>query len=604
MLNLLGLPSLSEIVAAIAKDFFGALAHALVPEWLSHATVATIQHLVALPDPASWGHISQLQADMSLLGVSLLPAVLAASTLRYWLVGLTGGPHPTVAVGRAAWVTFALVAYRWIVAQTVDAANTLTHAILGFPLVAHGLSRIIVLLFGAGLLGGTGGVLGALLVIVGVILAVALFAVQELATLVLALLVVGGPPLIALSVVPELSHLARAWAHLLLAICLIPLAWTVIFATAGALVLDASSFTGGAGGLPGHVEAAFAALATFLVAIGLPLMLLRQAGRILGVGAMTSSRSQSADGPQAQLPGVERVRAANARLRNAALVGVPSLGRSAGQAAGALGAPQGGAIGAARRGAARAGLRSGMLSAGAADRLAGTALGSRHGGEVAAAASGGRGRGIRRRLADAGAIVAQAPGQARVAMQAAADRAAGKGGRGSRHANRPARRAGGGKASGGGESGRRPTGPLHHQAQEMRPNAGSAKQASRPEKQRRRRKARPAPAAGASVSPDGRNRQGDHGADGGGNPGRRVAGQAQREAQANAPSSAEGTTGAKQTQPAHSERSSASGRRPGDQRAAASNSERGKRPAPPRASAGKHRGPRRVRRKPRPGDDS
>ena len=62
----------------------------------------------------------------------------------------------------------------------------------------------------------------------------------------LAVLIVAGPPLIALSAIPELSHLARSWAHALLAVALVPLGWTVLFATAGALCLDATSFTGGA----------------------------------------------------------------------------------------------------------------------------------------------------------------------------------------------------------------------------------------------------------------------------------------------------------------------------------------------------------------------
>ena len=50
---LFGLPSLHSIIEAIANDFFGALAGALVPSWLRHGTVATIQHLVALPDPGA-----------------------------------------------------------------------------------------------------------------------------------------------------------------------------------------------------------------------------------------------------------------------------------------------------------------------------------------------------------------------------------------------------------------------------------------------------------------------------------------------------------------------------------------------------------------------
>ena len=62
----------------------------------------------------------------------------------------------------------------------------------------------------------------------------------------LAVLIVAGPPLIALSAIPELSHLARNWAYALLAVALVPLGWTVLFATAGALCLDATSFTGAA----------------------------------------------------------------------------------------------------------------------------------------------------------------------------------------------------------------------------------------------------------------------------------------------------------------------------------------------------------------------
>ena len=44
----LDLPSLHSIIEAIAKGFFGALAGALVPSWLKHGTVATVQQLVAL----------------------------------------------------------------------------------------------------------------------------------------------------------------------------------------------------------------------------------------------------------------------------------------------------------------------------------------------------------------------------------------------------------------------------------------------------------------------------------------------------------------------------------------------------------------------------
>ena len=167
--------------------------------------------------------------------------------------------------------------------ESVAATNTLTHAILGFPVVANGLASIITVLFGGALLLGAGGVFGAFLVIVGVIFAAGLFASQEALTVLLALVFAAGPPFIALSPIPELSHLARTWAHALMAIVLVPIGWTMLFAVAGALTLDATSFTGGAsGGLPGHIAAAFAGLITFVLAVKLPLMLLGELRHILG----------------------------------------------------------------------------------------------------------------------------------------------------------------------------------------------------------------------------------------------------------------------------------------------------------------------------------
>jgi hypothetical protein len=405
-IGLLGLPSLHSIIEGIANGFFGALASALVPGFLKHGTVATIQHLVALPDPGTWGHVHQLQGDMTYLAAMLMPVTLAVGTLRYWLVGLTGQAHPVSAVTRSVWVTGVLVAYGWIVGQVVAATNTLTHVILGFPTVADGLQRIIGVLFGGALLAGGGGVFGAFLVIIGVLLAAGLFAAQVLLTVALALLIVAGPPLIALSAIPELSHLARAWAHALLATALVPLGWTILFATAGALCLDATSFTGGATGLPGHVAAAFAGLITFVLAVKLPWMLFGEIRRLFTASSFPEhGRTATAPSP---VHGVQRVRAAHARLRSAAFDGVPSLGRSAGRAAGAMGAPAGGPLGAARRGFAATALRTGILPATVAG-LAGLTVGRGN-------PQGSERAGVRQRFARAGAILRDAPRDAKVAM--------------------------------------------------------------------------------------------------------------------------------------------------------------------------------------------
>jgi hypothetical protein len=403
--GLFGLPSLHSIIQAIANGFFSALAGALVPGWLKHGTVATIQHLVALPDPASWSHVSRLQGEMTYLAMMLLPVTLAVGALRYWLIGLTGAAHPASAVVRAAAVTGVLVAYRWLVEQTVAIANIISHGVLGLPAVSGGLARIISVLFGGALLSGTGGVFGAFLVIVGVVFAAGLFAAQVLLTVVLAVLIVAGPPLIALSVIPELSHLSRNWGYALLAVALVPVGWTVLFATAGALCLDATSFTGAGGGLPGHVAAAFAGLITFVIAARLPFVVLGQVGHLFaGQGAGGRGTSHAAG----RMPGGERVRAAHGRLRAVGLEGIPSLGRSAGRAAGALGAPRGGPVAAARRRLAGATRRSGFPPGFGAAAAAGAGV---------AAAAGSR-RGVRGRLAHARGILAGAPREALAAVTA------------------------------------------------------------------------------------------------------------------------------------------------------------------------------------------
>ncbi len=414
-LGFLGLPSLHSIIEAIAKGFFSALAGALVPGFLKHGSVALIQHLVALPDPARWGHVSELEGDMTYLGMSLMPVSLTVCTLRYWMMGLTGAAHPAAGIARCAWATFVLVIYRWLVEQIVAATNTLTHAILGFPVVANGLASIVTVLFGGALLVGAGGVFGAFLVIVGVAFAAGLFASKVALTDVLALAYCAGPLFVALWPIPELSHLMRVWGHALMAVVLVPLGWTLLFAVAGALTLDATSLSGGASGIGGHIEAAFAGLIAFVIAVKLPLMLLGELRHILG-GARASAGGGGAQG-QATMPGAQRMRAAHARLRNVGLEGIPSLGRSAGRAAGALGAPAGGPLGAARRGLAGAARRTGMVPAAAG---AGALGGMAAGGAAARGASKATGRGgVRERLSRAGGILANAPRDARAAMDPA-----------------------------------------------------------------------------------------------------------------------------------------------------------------------------------------
>ncbi|HXQ00022.1 MAG TPA: hypothetical protein VN845_08150 [Solirubrobacteraceae bacterium] len=358
-LGFLGFPSIQSIVEGIVNFFFQDVATALVPSFLKNASVATIKWLVAVPDPASWTHIGELEGDMTLLAVSLLGVCFTAGIVRYLLVGLSGSGHPLQALASTVGSAGALILYPWAATQVVAMINTLTNTILSFPVVGNGLQRTVGILFGGALLIGSGGLFLAVLVIVGVVFATVMFVMKVLILLAFALLYVVGPLVIAVRPLPELSHLVRAWGTMLIGVALVPVGWTILFAVAGALSLDATSFggvghVGVVGALTGHVAGAFAALLTFFLAMRLPLGVLGHLRGVLG-GTSSPTRAGSTGGGGGSA-GVQ-VSDANARLR----AGTLQAGRVVGLAAGALGAPAGGMLGAGTRAAGR--LRAPVASA-------------------------------------------------------------------------------------------------------------------------------------------------------------------------------------------------------------------------------------------------
>lgn len=353
-----GLPSVESIVEGIVNFFFTDLAKALVPSFLKHASVATVKWLVALPDPTAWPHVAVLQGDIRTIGFSLLSVSFTAGIVRHMLIGLTGAEHPLQALGATVTSAGILVCEPWATRQTIALVNTLTDAVLSLPVVGEGLTRTVGVMFGGALLVGSGGVFLAVLVIAGVIFAVVMFMLKVFVTLALTCLYVAGPLVIALRPLPELSHLARALGSALLGIVFVPVAWTILFAVAGALSLDATTFgSGGAGGLSGQLAAAFAALITFYLACKLPLGALGHVRGVLSTHALTgpgrASRSRTTSGGRGRNGGgggaVRSVADANARL----LSGSVAAGRAVGRAAGALGAPKGGPAGVAARSARR-----------------------------------------------------------------------------------------------------------------------------------------------------------------------------------------------------------------------------------------------------------
>ena len=343
------LPSIGELLNGVVNGLFGALLSALTPSFLKHADIHTLEWLIALPnvaDTAIWPTVARLEANMVWVAGAILPTTLIIATTRDTAFSLSFRAHPGNALLRVIGAVFWLVLYRFGVANAVAFVNVLTHTMLSWSIVAQGLHRTVLVMFGGSVILGAGGVFLALLGLVALVFAVCLFALKVLLLMVLAVLFVAGPLLIALTPLPTVGYLARGWLLALVGICLIPIGWCIIFATAGAISLDVTNLGGGAH-IGSRVVGAFAALATFYIAVKWPLMVLGHVRGSLGglgvrPGASSGSGSVVSDGALAA-----KAQRARTGLQGAMLAG----GRGIGLAAGALGAPRGGLAGLAARGA-------------------------------------------------------------------------------------------------------------------------------------------------------------------------------------------------------------------------------------------------------------
>jgi hypothetical protein len=345
--NLNPLPSISELLDSIVNGLFGALLSALTPSFLRHADIHTLEWLVALPNAADtsvWPTVGRLEASMVWVAGAMLPTTLIIATTRDTALSLSFRAHPGNALLRVIGAAFSLVLYRFAVKNGVAFVNVLTHAMLSWPIVAEGLHRTVLVMFGGSLIFGAGGAFLGLLGLVALVFAVFLFALKVLLLMVLAVLFVAGPLLIALTPLPTVGYLARGWLLALVGVCLIPAGWCIIFATAGAISLDVTNLGGGAH-IGSRVVGAFAALATFYIAFKWPVMVLGHVrGGLGGLGVRPGGVS---GGGGVVSDGALAAKAQRARtgLQAAMLAG----GRGIGLAAGALGAPRGGLAGLAGR---------------------------------------------------------------------------------------------------------------------------------------------------------------------------------------------------------------------------------------------------------------
>ncbi len=346
--NVNPLPSVDdEILNSVVNGLFGALLSALTPDFLKHADIHTLEWLVALPNPADtslWPNVGRLEANMMCVAGAILPTMLIVATMRDSALSLAFRAHPGNALLRATGAVFWLVLYRFAFSNGAAFVNILTHTMLSWSIVARGLHRTVLVMFGGAAIFGAGGGFLAALGLVVLVMAVSLFALKVFLLVVLASLFVGGPVVIAFAPLPMVGYLARGWLLAVVGLCLIPVGWCIVFATAGAISLDVTNLGGGAH-IGSRTIGAFAALVTFYIAVKWPIMVLGHVRGALGglgvsPGGLSSGGNVASNGALAA-----KAQGARTKLQAAMLAG----GRGIGLAAGQLGAPRGGLVGLAGR---------------------------------------------------------------------------------------------------------------------------------------------------------------------------------------------------------------------------------------------------------------
>lgn len=287
-------PSVKSIVEDVVKFFFGAFLDALVPDWLRDGSVDLLKRLVTVPNPTNarvWPTLATLAEAMRWISIPLVSLAAVAAWTQQWINELTGRPASfEAAVTRTAVAAVLLVSYAFFLDDAVALVNTLTNAMLSVPAVEQGLERTVGLVFAGTLLSGNG-LLAALLGIAAVVLGVGLFLLSVGLLILFALLYTSAPLAIACSVVDETHGVWVAWRYTLLTAVLVPIGWCVLFATAGAFVVDMTRWSGGiAGELGMRLTGVFAALIILGLAVRWPLMLwgairMNIAGALMTVGA-------------------------------------------------------------------------------------------------------------------------------------------------------------------------------------------------------------------------------------------------------------------------------------------------------------------------------
>ncbi len=271
-LAILGIPSIDEIISKIANGIFKALADALIPDWIKDAGGKFFTWLVNVPNPASptrMPHLDSLHDHAMWLAVALLGLTSVAAAVRYTIGAMTADQNPVDALFRTAYAGAGLMLYQWAFVNAIALVNVLTAQIFAWPVVKQGANALGTAVFSTAVFAPqVASPITAIFSIIAFFIVIILIATKLAIFMVLSMLYVGGPLAIALSPIPEFSGIVRTWGQSVASVLMVPLLWTLMFATAGVFVMDLPRAIGllSGSGVAGRIGSAFvSALAALII---------------------------------------------------------------------------------------------------------------------------------------------------------------------------------------------------------------------------------------------------------------------------------------------------------------------------------------------------
>lgn len=326
MFAILGLPSVGDILNKIVKGVFGALANALLPDFIKDAPDKLVTWLATLPNPTESGTaVYALMQTTRATGIVLLGLVLTEGVIRGMVPG--DRDHPMHVLSRVVGVAFFLALYEWLFSNVVALFNTLTVGLLHNDVVQKGMQATVERTFSADAIGNP---LSALLVLFALLMLIGLLLVKLMLLYLLPLVFVAWPLLAPLSVPRETAHIPKAMGVLFGALCAIPAGWALLFGVAGAVASDMDAGrVSGAGFLDAGMLAPLTTIGVFALAVWWPFAVLSMAKTLPGQFGLTAG-----PGPVQRAGGIAGTAA---KLRLASMVAAGGMGALAGAKLGSSG---------------------------------------------------------------------------------------------------------------------------------------------------------------------------------------------------------------------------------------------------------------------------